>query len=121
MAQEETEATRAENSASADPGPESRRREATSKGQARRVTVALGRGPAWRAAIRATEGGWEGQGKAERGPTLDTQPPPGLGHGRHPGPKAAGLQLTFSSKVKATREGYSPSAMTTPARPSLRT
>lgn len=39
----------------------------------------------------------------------------------HPSPVEANQKLTFSSKVKATRDGYSLSAMTTPARLSFRT
>lgn len=41
--------------------------------------------------------------------------------GTRQGPARPGRTLTFSSKVKATRDGYSLSAMTTPARLSLRT
>lgn len=41
--------------------------------------------------------------------------------GTQRGPPRPGRTLTFSSKVKATRDGYSLSAMTTPARLSLRT
>ena len=72
VAQEEMEATRAENLPTGDPGPMSQRRDAATEGQARSVTVALGHGPGRRAVIRATEGRWGGQGKAECRPTLDT-------------------------------------------------
>lgn len=78
---------------------------------------------------RCHGGAWGGRGEScprlpvdtllhpEASGTVVTGPSPT----RPPKSSPAKYTLTFSSKVKATRDGYSLSAMTTPARLSFRT